>query len=283
MKHSNPYNKIFIIGAPRSGTNILRDILSLNPEISTWDCDELNEIWHYKSNYIYDDFTNKSISIDRKKFIKKFFDRFQNKSKTQYVLEKTCANSMRVRFIQSIFPEAIFIVITRNGEDVIPSASKRWDSTFSFSYSFKKFKVLPLQLMPTVFFKHLIKWFSPNRKGKMNVWGPKYPGVEDDVKKNIDLDLISFRQWEKCINSTISDVRHISQSNKILKLQYENLVKNPIEIISDLLNELNLKITDNQINFIKKNVHQKSIGKNFNKFSKQIKIINQNINSFVNE
>ena len=43
-----PYTPVFIIGCPRSGTNILRDVLASHPSISTWPCDELNQLWRYK-------------------------------------------------------------------------------------------------------------------------------------------------------------------------------------------------------------------------------------------
>ena len=38
---------IIIIGAPRSGTNILRNTLTTFFEIGTWDCDEIPYIWLY--------------------------------------------------------------------------------------------------------------------------------------------------------------------------------------------------------------------------------------------
>ena len=38
-------NPVIIIGAPRSGTNILRDTLSIISNVRTWDCDEIPYIW----------------------------------------------------------------------------------------------------------------------------------------------------------------------------------------------------------------------------------------------
>ena len=39
--------KVIIIGAPRSGTNILRDVLTSFDGICTWPCDEINYIWRH--------------------------------------------------------------------------------------------------------------------------------------------------------------------------------------------------------------------------------------------
>ena len=38
---------VVIIGAPRSGTNMLRDILSTFEGVATWPCDEINYIWRH--------------------------------------------------------------------------------------------------------------------------------------------------------------------------------------------------------------------------------------------
>ena len=52
------FNPILIIGAARSGTNMLRDILSQLPNHTTWDCDEINPIWrHGNINHPNDVFT----------------------------------------------------------------------------------------------------------------------------------------------------------------------------------------------------------------------------------
>ena len=38
---------LVIIGAPRSGTNMLRDVLTSFDGIGTWPCDEINYIWRH--------------------------------------------------------------------------------------------------------------------------------------------------------------------------------------------------------------------------------------------
>ena len=41
------YQPAVIIGAPRSGTNMLRDVLTSLEGIATWPCDEINYIWRH--------------------------------------------------------------------------------------------------------------------------------------------------------------------------------------------------------------------------------------------
>ena len=38
---------VIIIGAPRSGTNMLRDALTALPDCGTWPCDEINYVWRH--------------------------------------------------------------------------------------------------------------------------------------------------------------------------------------------------------------------------------------------
>jgi len=41
------YVKVVVIGAPRSGTNMLRDVICRLPGFATWPCDEINYIWRH--------------------------------------------------------------------------------------------------------------------------------------------------------------------------------------------------------------------------------------------
>ena len=43
----NQDHDIIIIGAPRSGTNMLRDVLTALPGFETWPCDEINLAWRH--------------------------------------------------------------------------------------------------------------------------------------------------------------------------------------------------------------------------------------------
>ena len=97
-------NEIVIIGAPRSGTNMLRDILTSLDGICTWPCDEINYIWRHEIWYILPIFeipaTKVTTSI--KKFINSCFDDIRDQYKSDIVVEKTCANSLRVPFVDKV-------------------------------------------------------------------------------------------------------------------------------------------------------------------------------------
>ena len=101
------YTPIIIIGAPRSGTNMLRDVLCSFRGIGTWPCDEINFIWrHYNINKDTDEFNEGMASEKVKKYIHNKFDLFAKKENLNFLVEKTCANSLRVPYVNKIIPNA---------------------------------------------------------------------------------------------------------------------------------------------------------------------------------
>ncbi len=283
MKSSLNYKPIFIIGAPRSGTNILRNILSLHESINTWNCDEINEVWNYQNKLNHEELDVNKVGKNYYGFILSFFDKFYSKTNTPYILEKTCANSLRVKLIHNIFPNAIFISIYRDGNDVIPSAMKRWNAKFDFNYSFKKFKTLPLEILPNVLFKNVKKWFSLKRGMKMKIWGPKYFNINDHVRKDKEISYICFQQWKRCVEKSIDDFKVISKNNLVIKVRYENLVINPIETVEKILFKLELDLNKSQRDYLKENIYKTSIGKNFKLYQSSIEETNIKISEFVND
>src|SRR5699024_6252863 len=86
------YTPVIIIGAGRSGTNMLRDTLTQIAGVNTWPCDEINYIWrHYNLSYPNDEFTTSMATNRVKKYIHKQFDKIAAQSNTSYLVEKTCA------------------------------------------------------------------------------------------------------------------------------------------------------------------------------------------------
>ena len=77
-------NPIFIIGAPRSGTNILRDTLTSNKKFVTWDCDEINYIWRYNSIFKKsDELKVKNITLKKRNYIRSRFKNIISKAKAK--------------------------------------------------------------------------------------------------------------------------------------------------------------------------------------------------------
>jgi len=270
------YTPVIIIGAGRSGTNMLRDIITSIPKFKTWDCDEINPIWRYGNRDLETDVLLPShVTVKNKSYIRKSFQKLKNNTQADFIVEKTCANSLRLSYVYEIFPEAKFIIINRDGRDVAPSAMKRWNSSFDLKYTLKKLRYVPLKD-----FVYYISKFGKNRIKKyiskeesLSFWGPVYEGITKDVKV-LSLAELCAKQWKVCVEKIMAD-RDSIPDNQIFDLRYEDFVDKPVEHLKDLSNFFKINLTDNQITDLVKNVSKKSIGLHKKVFSEdELKKIN---------
>lgn len=261
------YIPVIIIGAARSGTNMLRDTLCKAPGFDTWDCDEINPIWRHGNTHHPDDhFTEGQATPNVKKYLRKVFDKqWKSLGKPKYLVEKTCANSLRVSFIARVFPEAQFIYIVRNGVDVTISASKRWRGEMeipSLPYYWSKIKHTPSSDIVRYawrFFESRAGIFL-GKKEHMSYWGPQFPGLR---KLTLDTPLLEIcaQQWAECINASDTSFASMDNNNWI-KVKYEDLVLNPESEFMKIHSFLKSNIDEGRLSGAIADVSPKSINKN---------------------
>ena len=255
--HNQP---LIIIGAGRSGTNIVRDSLVHLLGWETWDCDEINLIWrHGNIHHPHDVFGAELARPQVKKFILKAFQSFQKKSDAQVVVEKTCANSMRVPFIKEIFPKARFLYITRDGRDVALSAAKRWTASVEMDYLLKKLKYVPKIDVPFYglrFLKNRIHQAKSQEK-RQAVWGPIFPGMADWAKENPLIDVCA-RQWAESVNEADKAFENISGS-QWHKIKYEDFVMTPKAVLENIIRWADPNLIDVNFEEAVKDIHANSL------------------------
>lgn len=252
---------IIIIGAGRSGTNMLRDSICGLAGIETWPCDEINYIWrHGNITMSTDRFTEVEARPEVRKFIRNQFDKFERESKATYVVEKTCASSLKVPFIHAVFPDAKFIFIARDGHDVASSAAKRWTASLELKYIWKKVKYVPLSDMPYYGIRYFInrvkKIFSKEKR--LAYWGPLYPGMMQDLL-NKSLIEVCAKQWSECVEYAYSDLEKLN-SSQVHMLKYEDFVSKPAEELSGILGFLKIEATPQEIENAVSKVSVRSVG-----------------------
>ena len=151
------HKSLIIIGAPRSGTNILRDVLTSLDGFVTWPCDEINYIWrHGNVNHGTDELTVTNARSSVITYIQRQFSKLARKSNASVVVEKTCANSLRVGFVNRVIPDAKFIFLYRNGMDVAGSSLLRWKAPFDFNYVFAEEVCSPPDDFPLYASRYLV-------------------------------------------------------------------------------------------------------------------------------
>lgn len=256
------YKKIIIVGAPRSGTNMLRDVLCELNGIGTWPCDEINYIWRHgniKKNT--DEFDSELARPEVKKFIRHEFDDFAKKQKLDVLVEKTCASSLRVPFIDEIFPEAKYVFIYRDGVDVVGSALKRWKAALDIPYLLRKVRYVPLVDLPyyatRYFLNRLYRLFS--KEERLAFWGPQFKGLEVALEQHT-LEKVCALQWKRCVDLSEDAFAKMS-FGKVVRVSYEDFVSAPESELGRILNELELPFDKKMVNEATRNVSNTSIGK----------------------
>ena len=256
------YQPIIIIGAPRSGTNMLRDVLCELEGVGTWPCDEINYIWRYGNiEKDTDEFSIDMLTPKIKKYIQKEFDSIANKYDLEYVIEKTCANSLRVPFVEAVVPNAKYIFIYRDGIDAAGSAKKRWTAKLDIPYILKKVKYVPLSDLPyygfQYFFNRVYRVFS--KEERLAFWGPKFNGL-DEALEEYSLEEVSALQWKKCVDSSEDAFQNMPE-DQVIRVKYENFVTNPQEELQKILDHLKIPYKKLNIAELVKGVTNTSIGK----------------------
>ncbi len=257
-----PFQPIIIIGAGRSGTNLLRDILSKLPNTGTWPCDEINYIWrHGNTRFPTDELTPDQATPAVQRFIRGKFSQLAEKYSVEYVIEKTCANSLRVSFVDTIIPNAKYIFIVRDGRDVISSAMKRWGAPLDLAYIAAKAKYVPLSDIPYYGLRYLGNrvYRTLSREKRLASWGPRFEEMQELLQNN-SLPVVCAHQWRRCIERAEEDFQTIDTS-RVLSIQYEQLTGNSSATIQSILDFLQIEIEDSQIAKLQQTILPNSVGK----------------------
>ena len=122
---SFPKRPTILLGAARSGTSILAQMLGEHPDIAYFG--ENDFIWRYGHAFRSSDVIKPDEATPEiKAYIRsKLHERF-SETEGGHRLEKTPGNCFRVPFILEVFPNARFIHIIRDGRDVAFSAADVW-------------------------------------------------------------------------------------------------------------------------------------------------------------
>ena len=234
---------VIIIGAPRSGTNMLRDVLTQLSGVATWPCDEINYIWrHGNVRYPSDEFTPEMARPEVTKYIRGQFDWVAKKYRAHTVVEKTCANSLRVGFVDRVVPEAKYIFIRRDGLDAIGSAMKRWKAGMDIPYLARKARFVPPTDLPyyaSSFVRSRIHRLL-SRDKRLAFWGPKLDNMPELLAR-YSLEEICALQWKRCVDKATGFLEDASRE-RWTEVRYEDFVRHPREELDRILDFLGLDI-----------------------------------------
>ncbi|MEQ9359566.1 sulfotransferase family protein [Coleofasciculus sp. F4-SAH-05] len=143
----NPH--IFVFGAPRSGTTLMKLILGAHPNLSSFGYETGLFMYRDIYGFTYEGFTATDIAnlINQSPDIVRFYDKFTQQitqqTGGQRFIEKTPQHVLRLKFLLKHFPNAKFINMFRDGRDGYCSARHHQNvpqgkSIVRYAYYWKK-------------------------------------------------------------------------------------------------------------------------------------------------
>lgn len=231
---------IFIVGAARSGTSLLGNLLARHSSIAYWV--EPKYIWRYRRPTAGDDVrTADEATPPVKQYIRSAFARYVAERDGTRFMDKTPSNCFRISFMQEIFPEARFLHIVRDGRDVAFSARRKWRTPPKKEALWRRLTSWEIPLRDAPFYAIdfvrdvLGRQFMPERGF---TWGPQFPGIHD-VRRTHSLLKTCAIQWRESVRAAREGLGSLPPSDKI-EVRFEDLVAQPRKTMNGLLDSLEL-------------------------------------------
>ncbi len=248
---------VFIIGAGRSGTKFLRDLLAASKDVQAIPYD-VNFIWRHGNEHLpHDALAPEEATPAVVAYIRDRLSRLAGRAIVTdgILVEKTVSNALRVPFVQRVYPEARFVHLLRDGRDVTASALRMWQAKPALGYLLRKARHFPLgDYRYALWF--LRNSFSRKRSGK-RIWGPRYPGIQDDLER-LSLIEVCARQWATCVVSALDDLE--SLTSRVVEVRYEALVREE-GVVVDLCRALHLSDPDAVLAAYRARVRSDGVGR----------------------
>ncbi|TWG94770.1 sulfotransferase family protein [Mesorhizobium sp. J18] len=226
----NEARPVILIGAARSGTKFVRDLLGASPVFARIPYD-VNYVWRMGARVDHDVLVPDMLDDRARWRIRNTLNRLARKKPGdgRRLLEKTVSNTLRVPYVDAVLPDAVFIHLVRDGRAVVESAMRMWQAPPDSQGLRRKLVDLPWSSLGYAV------WFGLNQvRGRLRgrsggeVWGPRYPGIFCDIEKLPLLDIVS-RQWEQSVSRATLDLKRVAQE-RVYTVRYEDLMGDVVEI-----------------------------------------------------
>lgn len=194
---------IVVIGAPRSGTTLLGQLLGSHPALAH--LEEPRLTWRYGNDAKGDWLTPADARPEVCDFIRKKFAAAVQSGGKQRLIEKTPSNSLRMGFVEKVLPGCQFIHIIRDGVESSLAIRRFWGEHargVNRAKLFQRLKEIKLRQAP-YYLREFIRRVMPTPlAGMVNqpVWGPRIPGI-DALLKELELIEVCALQWRTCVES----------------------------------------------------------------------------------
>lgn len=218
-----PARPIFVLGCPRSGTSVVFALLQRHEALRS-PGREGHALWNaYQHPRLKGWSSDRATHQDIKPFERRYlYTAIKSTTGDLRFLDKTPKNILKLPYLASLFPDATFVFVKRDGPDTVNSLIEGWTVRFGISYR------LPQRL-------ELVDY-----RGRY--WCYVLPeGWRDWARTSVG-DVAAFQYVESY--ETALDDRSSLSDHSFVDLRYEDLLQHPVRETKALLDRLELPPSD---------------------------------------
>ncbi len=216
---------IVLLGAQRSGTTWLGDVLGAHPSIAYWS--EPRHVWTRGFTDRPDDSLDAddaTPSVTRR--IRRSFDRYVRSRRRARLAEKTPSNCLRVPFVRAALPDARLLLILRDGRSVIESTERIMQTGVPLHRVVQRALQTPLTDWPAQTGRAMSVITRRLTGAPLDYWGIRPPGWREWVGRD-PLHVMLAKQWVGAVGRAFDDAQSLPDGD-ILIFKYEELVRDQL-------------------------------------------------------
>lgn len=262
------FTPIFVIGAARSGTKLLRDLIAHHPDIDLVPYD-VNYIWRLGNESLpHDELAVEHAGPEVVQQIRTLLGKYHRGA--PYLVEKTVSNTLRVDYLDRIYPNAYYVHLIRDGWDVVESVERQWRARPDPAYLLRKARDFPWRQAPGYAARYaagLVLRLLGRADRSTSTWGPRYAGIDADLGR-LSLAEVCARQWARCVSLALAGLAEIN-SERVLTLRYEDLVQEPEGILLEFAHAVGIDDAPYRSPVLLRHVSTDNLGKGHRRLSSE--------------
>jgi hypothetical protein len=225
---------IVVVGAPRSGTTLLGQLLGAHPSLAH--LEEPRLTWRYGNDEKGDWLVPSDARPEVCDYIRSKFAAAVHSNQKQRLIEKTPSNSLRMGFVEKVLPGCQFIHIIRDGVESSLAIRRFWGEHargINRAKLLQRLKEIKPRQAP-YYAREFIRRIMPAPLAGLvsqPVWGPRIPGI-DALVKELDLIEVCALQWRTCVEAA----RHYGRTlptERYLECRLEEMSADRLKSILD--------------------------------------------------
>ena len=248
------------VGAARSGTNFLGEVLSAHPLLAYWRRPKY--VWRHGNAWRPDDCLRSKNARPRvKRYIRRRFHDHMAGLGKERLLVCTQANSLALEFVNEVFPEGKIIHIIRDGREVTASQSREWQvHVRGRGQLLYRMPEVPLTDWPAYAVEVFgTLWHRYTRSKHRYSMGPKIKNWKR-LRREIPGMEYSALTWQECVGAALR-VGRAMPKDRYYEVRFEDLVLRSQETVAALLDFMELPPAKEVDEYIERHVKRGNVGK----------------------